>query len=104
MAIEHASFRSVEMARCVHLLPDTDDAGAENQALALLAGLAGRPELELELVYYGAGRNHQRFVDLGIPVRQIPRRARLIVDLPRRIRALRRLYRDAPPAILHTWM
>jgi glycosyltransferase involved in cell wall biosynthesis len=89
---------------CVHVIPDTDDAGAENQALYLLRALARRPELRLELVCFGAGRAHERFAALGIPLRQVPRRGRLALDFPRRVRALRALYRDDPPALLHTWL
>jgi glycosyltransferase involved in cell wall biosynthesis len=34
----------------------------------------------------------------------VPRRGRLVLDYARRARALRALYRDDPPAILHTWL
>lgn len=92
------------MPLCVHLLPDTDAAGAENQALSLLSELRERPDLDLELVHFGIGRNHERFEALGIPIRELGRRARLSLDFPRRVRALRRLYGSAPPDILHTWL
>lgn len=88
----------------MHVIPDTDDAGAENQALLLLRALAERGDLRLEVVYFGEGRAHPRFEALGIPLRRLSRRGRLATDFPRRVRALRRLYSDDPPALLHTWL
>src|SRR2546423_8786279 len=90
--------------RCVHLLPATEAAGAENQALSLLRQLHDRAELDLELVCFRRGRNHERFEEIGIPVHVLESRARLSIDLPRRVRALRRLYADDRPAVLHTWL
>jgi glycosyltransferase involved in cell wall biosynthesis len=60
--------------------------------------------LRLELVYFGVGRAHERFAALGIPMRLLPRRGRLALDFPRRVSALRRVYRDDPPALVHTWL
>jgi glycosyltransferase involved in cell wall biosynthesis len=85
------------------MVPSTDAAGAENQALALLAGLAERDVLDLELVCFAQGRNHARFLDLGIPIHELGRHGRLAFDLPRRVRTLRRLFTGGP-AILHTWL
>jgi glycosyltransferase involved in cell wall biosynthesis len=90
--------------RCVHLLPDTHGAGAENQACYLLAELRALEALDLELVYFGEGRAHERFAALGIPLRPLPRAARFAIDLPWRARRLHRLYADRPPEILHTWL
>ena len=90
--------------RCVHLLPDTDDAGAENQARYLLAGLRDCDWLEPELAYFGAGRAHRDFAELGVPMLHLARLRRLRWDLYGRARRLRRAYRHAPPAILHTWL
>jgi glycosyltransferase involved in cell wall biosynthesis len=90
--------------RCVHLVPETYPAGAENQALALLHELRRRDELALELVCFEGGRSHQKFLELDIPVHVIGRRRRLSIDFPRRVRALRRIYSDEPPDILHTWL
>lgn len=101
---DKVSGRTGQAPLCVHVVPDTDDAGAENQALYLLGALAQRGELRLELAYFGAGRAQARFEALGIPLRHLPRRGRLALDFPRRVRALRRLYRDDPPALLHTWL
>jgi glycosyltransferase involved in cell wall biosynthesis len=89
---------------CVHVIPDTHDAGAENQALYLLQELARHGGMRLEVVYFGAGRAHERFGALGIPLRALPRRGRLAFDFPRRVRALRALYREDPPALLHSWL
>lgn len=88
----------------VHVLPETADAGAENQARYLLEGLAKRAGWELELAYFRVGRGHDRFERLGIPLRRVPTRRRLALDLYPRARALRALYRDRTPAILHTWL
>ena len=90
--------------RVVHLLPDTDDAGAENQARYLIAGMRDRDAVEPELVYFGRGRGHRAFEELGVPLRELPRRRRLALDVFRRARALRRLYADRPPDVLHTWL
>jgi glycosyltransferase involved in cell wall biosynthesis len=86
------------------LLPDTDAAGAENQARYLTAALQASPEVEVELAYFGEGRAHRSFVELGVPMRQIPRRRRLRYELLGRARRLRAAYGDRPPRILHTWL
>ena len=90
--------------RCVHLVPETYPAGAENQALALLRELRARDELALEVVCFESGRSHQKFLALDIPVHVIGRRRRLSMDFRRRVRALRSIYADEPPDILHTWL
>jgi glycosyltransferase involved in cell wall biosynthesis len=91
-------------ARCVHLLPDTDDAGAENQARYLLAALRNNGWLAPELAYFGVGRAHRAFVELGLPMRHVPRRRRFRFDAYGRARRLRRAYAGNPPRILHTWL
>jgi glycosyltransferase involved in cell wall biosynthesis len=91
-------------ARCVHLLPDTDAAGAENQALALLRSLSDGDDLDLELAYFEEGRNHASFEALGLPLRRLGRERRFALDAARRVRALRRAYDGRPPALLHTWL
>src|SRR5439155_25866789 len=90
--------------RCVHLVPETYPAGAENQALALLRELRARDELALEVVCFETGRSHEKFLALDIPVHVIGRRRRLSIDFPRRVRALRSIYADEPPEILQTWL
>jgi glycosyltransferase involved in cell wall biosynthesis len=89
---------------CVHLLPDTQDAGAENQCRYLLEGLRDSGEVDLELAYFGEGRAHETFAALGIPMLQIARRGRFRTDAYGRTRRLRRAYLGRPPALLHTWM
>ncbi len=91
-------------ARCVHLLPDTHDAGAENQARYLLSALREHDWLEPELAYFGAGRAHGKFEELGVPMLHLPRLRRFRFDAYGRARRLRRAFRDSPPAILHTWL
>src|SRR5437764_200813 len=91
-------------ALCAHLLPDTDDAGAEMQALYLLKALGERNELAPELAYFEPGRGHARFAQLGIPMHELGRRRRFILDYRSRVRSLRRAYAAKPPAILHTWL
>lgn len=88
--------------KCLHLLPDTDAAGAERQALYLLRGLIERG-VDCETAYFRAGLGHPSFEALGVPLRQIPRRRPLTVDL-RRSRELRALYRRRPPDVLHAWL
>jgi glycosyltransferase involved in cell wall biosynthesis len=90
--------------RCVHLVPDTRDAGAENQARYLLAGLRGRKGITPELAYFGAERAHRQFVELGLPMLHVPRRRRFRFDAYGRVRRLRRAYVTSPPQILHTWL
>jgi glycosyltransferase involved in cell wall biosynthesis len=86
------------------VIPDTEGAGAENQALLLLDALRDRPGLHLELVHFGTGRAHARFEALEIPLRRLPRRGRLALDFARRARALRHLYAADPPDLMHTWL
>src|SRR5438445_664076 len=91
-------------ALCAHLLPDTDDAGAEMQALYLIRALVECNELAPELAYFEPGRGHARFAQLGIPMRELGRRRRFILDYRSRVRRLRQAYAARPPAILHTWL
>lgn len=88
--------------RVVHLVPETGAAGAERQALYLLAELGNR-SWRPEVVYFRAGKLHDQYEALGLPVRRVAQRGRLSVDWYRRGRAVRSLY-DSPPAILHTWL
>lgn len=92
------------MKRCVHLIPETLQAGAELQALALLEGLRERTALDLEIVYFAAGRLHDRFARLGIPMHRVERRRRLLFDFPSRVKRLRAIYEPEAPALLHTWL
>jgi glycosyltransferase involved in cell wall biosynthesis len=89
---------------CVHVLGDTHDAGAENQCRYLLAGLRDAGELDVELAYFGEGRGHRQFVDLGIPLLRVPRLRRFRFDAYGRARRLRRAYASRPPDLLHTWL
>ena len=91
-------------ASCVHLIPDTRPAGAENQVLNLLRGLREQRDLAPELVYFERGALHQSFEELDIPLHELGRRRRLATDARRRVRALRALYRERPPDILQTWL
>jgi glycosyltransferase involved in cell wall biosynthesis len=90
--------------RCVHLVPDTRDAGAENQARYLLEGLREREGVAPELAYFGVERAHRRFTELGVPMRHVPRHGRFRFDAYGRMRRLRRAYAIDPPQILHTWL
>src|SRR4051794_4224380 len=90
--------------RIACLLPDTDDAGAENQTRYLLSALRDRQGVEAELVYFAEGRGHDAFVAAGLDMRQVPRRRRLVLDGHRRARALRGRFGAQPPDVLHTWL
>ena len=90
--------------RCLHLVPDTRDAGAENQARYLLEGLREREGVAPELVYFGVERAHREFTELGVPMLQVPRHGRFRFDAYGRVRRLRRAYAMDPPQILHTWL
>jgi glycosyltransferase involved in cell wall biosynthesis len=87
----------------VHLVPDTDDAGGERQAMDLVRELTQRTSLRCEVVYFGAGRGHAQFEALGVPLRQVERRRMLTLDW-RRARDLRRLYAGDPPALVQSWL
>lgn len=89
---------------CVHLLPATEQAGAETRARELLQGLARTGRFNLELAYFRRGRAHPRFEELGLPLRDLKMRARLALDLPGVIWRLRSLYSNRPPHIFHTWL
>ena len=90
--------------RVAHLVPRTDDAGAENQARFLIQGMLASGELGHDLVYFDSGDGHAAFAELGIPMLELERRRRTVVDGPRRIRALRGHYRERNPAVLQTWL
>jgi glycosyltransferase involved in cell wall biosynthesis len=90
--------------RCVHLVPDTRDAGAENQARYLLEGLREREGVAPELAYFGVERAHRQFTELGVPMLHVPRHGRFRFDAYGRMRRFRRAYAIDPPQILHTWL
>jgi glycosyltransferase involved in cell wall biosynthesis len=85
-------------------VPDTRDAGAENQARYLLEGLHEREDIAPELAYFGVERAHREFMELGVPMLHVPRRGRFRFDAYGRVRRLRRAYAMDPPQILHTWL
>jgi glycosyltransferase involved in cell wall biosynthesis len=89
---------------CVQLLPDTHDAGAENQCRYLLDGLSRSGAFDVELAYFGAGRAHSAFETIGVPTLQVPRLRRFRFDAYGRARRLRRAYASRPPDILQTWL
>ncbi len=91
-------------SRCVHLVPDTRDAGAENQVRYLLESLRDDARFAPELAYFGVGRAHRQFVELGLPMLHVPRLRRFRFDAYGRVRRLRRAYAAEPPTILHTWL
>lgn len=93
-----------ERPLCVHLLPETHDAGAENQARYLVAGLAAQDDFELEIAYFAAGRAQHAFETLGLPMLNVPRLRRFRYDAYGRVRRLRRSYAGHEPDIFHTWM
>ena len=90
--------------RCLHLLPDTDDAGAENQCRYLLTELIGRGGFEPELAYFEKGRAHAGFEATGVAMSEVARRGRVLTDGISRARRLRALVGANPPDILHTWL
>jgi glycosyltransferase involved in cell wall biosynthesis len=95
----------MDQVRCVHLVPTTEQAGAETRARELLAGLIASGYCSLELVHYLAGSAQDRFAELGIPMRKLGLRGgRLALDLPRLAYRLSAIYARQPPAILHTWL
>lgn len=87
--------------RCVLLLPQTHGAGAENLARYTLQGMRQDGEFDVELAYFNAGLAHSEFVDVGVPMRSIPRRPPPLLG---RARRLRHAYREHPPDLLHTWL
>ena len=91
------------MTRVVHVLGETTVGGAENQALYLLRALRDRG-LELELVFFRKGCQHERFAALGVPMHQIHTRGRMATDWHRRAWAARELITTFRPDILHTWL
>jgi glycosyltransferase involved in cell wall biosynthesis len=95
---------SAGRTRCVQLLPETQDAGAENQARYLLGALAANDHFETELAYFSAGRGQAAFEATGATLRLIPRRHRFRIDLIPRTRRIRRAYRGQPPDLLQTWL
>jgi len=95
---------SARNLRCVHLLSDTHDAGAENQCRYLLSGLREGGEVDAELAYFGVGRGHAQFGRIGVPMLHVPRRGRFRFDAYGRARRLRAAYAGRAPDVLHTWM
>lgn len=85
------------------VLGTTAAAGAENQCRYLLSGLHGRG-VRVNLVCFRRGEAHQRFEELGIPIHVVDARLPLTLDWYRRAHRLRRLFAQAPPDILHTWL
>lgn len=88
----------------VHLLPETQDAGAENQARYLIDAMHRDGRFATELAYFAPGRGHSDFEQLAAPMRLVPRRHRFRLDLIPRTRRLRRAYADRPPDVLQTWL
>jgi glycosyltransferase involved in cell wall biosynthesis len=72
--------------------------------LDLLRELTGREEVSPELVCFARGRNHSKFLELGVPVHELGRHRRLALDARRRVRTLREAYATRPPELLHTWL
>ena len=89
---------------CLHLLPTTEQAGAETRARELIGGLRDGGRVDVELAYFRAGRGHAGFAALGCPLHLIEQRRRMSLDFPRLAMGLRKLFRDRPPDILHTWL
>jgi glycosyltransferase involved in cell wall biosynthesis len=89
---------------CVHVIPSTEQAGAQTRARELIESLARQHDYELEIVYFAPGRGHFRFQQLDIPLLHLHKRFRFMVDFPRLSWLLRRRYAGREPDILHTWM
>jgi glycosyltransferase involved in cell wall biosynthesis len=89
---------------CVQLLPETQDAGAENQARYLFGALAAGGRFDTELAYFAPGRAQTAFEEIGAPMRLVPRKRRFRLDLPGRTRRLRHAYADRQPDVLQTWL
>lgn len=90
--------------RVLHVLPETRDGGAENQARYLLGGLRDSGEVDVELVCFDRGARHAEFAALDIPIHEVARRGRLFLDLLPRALRLRRMLASSAPEILHTWL
>jgi glycosyltransferase involved in cell wall biosynthesis len=88
----------------VHVIPDTANAGAENQARYLIAAQAARSEWNVEITYVREGVAHDDFRQLGLPMRKLSTRLGSTFGLPQLAFRLRFAYRDRTPAILHTWL
>lgn len=93
--------RAHQALRVVHVLPSTDDAGAENQARYLLAGLS-EAGVDLRLAFFRPGRAHDRFEQLGIPLHELGVRGPLLLDGRRRARRLIAVAAGAD--VIHTWL
>jgi glycosyltransferase involved in cell wall biosynthesis len=87
--------------RVVHVVPSTDDAGAENQARYLLAALRDAG-VDLRLAFFRPGRAHDRFEQLGIPLHELGARGPLLIDARRRARRLIAVAAGAD--LIHTWL
>ncbi len=88
----------------MQLLPETQDAGAENQARYLFAALSSGDAFDTELAYFAPGRAQEAFEAVGAPMRLVPRKHRFRLDLLGRTRRLRRAYAQHPPDVLQTWL
>jgi glycosyltransferase involved in cell wall biosynthesis len=88
----------------VHVIPDTANAGAENQARYLIGAQAASPEFNVEIIYFREGAVHSEFQQLGLPLRQLSTKLGSPYGLPQMAVALHRAYRDRAPTILHTWL
>lgn len=86
------------------MIPDTANAGAENQARYLVEALSRHAGWAVEIVYFRRGAAHADFVSLGLPMRQLRSPIPAPFDLGHRALALRCAYQRRPPAILHTWL
>lgn len=88
----------------VHLIPDTANAGAENQARYLIAAQAALSECSVEIIYFREGAAQSEFRQLGLPMRKLSTKLRSPFGLPQLAFELYRAYRGRPPTILHTWL
>jgi glycosyltransferase involved in cell wall biosynthesis len=60
--------------------------------------------LDLELVFFRRGSEHDRFAALQVPMHHVETRRRMPLDWRQRAFALRALLASDPPRILHTWL
>lgn len=93
-----------ELPTVLHLLPETGEAGAEKQARYLLAELKHSGRWRVELAYFRAGRAHQWFAALGIPLHEVPPRSRLMFDLAGRVLRTGRLIERRRVSLVHAWL
>jgi glycosyltransferase involved in cell wall biosynthesis len=86
------------------VIPDTANAGAENQARYLIAAQAALAKCSVEITYFREGAAHAEFRQLGLPMRKLSTRLWSPFGLPQLALGLYGAYRDRPPTILHTWL